>query len=257
MKNIKNIEIELFSYCNRKCLWCPNSSINRTINKEMDLDIFKKIIQELKNLNYKGNIILSRYNEPFSYIDILIQRINYIRSYLNNPIIIYTNGDFLNQDILNKINIDQLFIMDYDNMGLEKIANKLLTNQIDIIEYNTDYIIAKYNNINIYYYINWKNHSHIYNCAGFLPQYNSYHRISPCAEPQSFIGINYDGTVSPCHYIRNDIIEHQKYILGDLHQDSLHNIIKSTKAQTFKNKCKYGIFNPKSVCYYCLNECKE
>lgn len=32
MKNLRLIEIELFSYCNRKCNWCPNKYIDRKSN---------------------------------------------------------------------------------------------------------------------------------------------------------------------------------------------------------------------------------
>lgn len=257
MKNIKNIEIELFSYCNRKCLWCPNQIIDRNINKEIDIEIFEKIIQELKENNYKGNIILSRYNEPFSYIKNLKERVNYIRSNLDANIIVNTNGDYLSKINITNLNIDQLLVMDYDNIGLEKCIKKLIDIGAKTIEINNDYIYANFKNIKIYYYYNWKEKNTIYNCGGYLPQYNNQIRTFPCYEPNTFIGINYDGTISPCPNIRNDIKDHQSYILGDLHNNTLTEIINSEKAISFKTKCENGIFNPKSICYYCLYQHKE
>ena len=43
MKNLRLLEIELFSYCNRKCKWCPNKEIDRTFYKELDIQIFENL----------------------------------------------------------------------------------------------------------------------------------------------------------------------------------------------------------------------
>ena len=51
IKQIRLIEIELFSYCNRTCSFCPNSFIDRlSFNELLDIKIFKKIIKELKSV---------------------------------------------------------------------------------------------------------------------------------------------------------------------------------------------------------------
>ena len=65
--NLKLIEIELFSYCNRKCWMCPNSFIDRkTNNTFMKTEIYKKILKELGSIDYDNLISFSRYNEPLS-----------------------------------------------------------------------------------------------------------------------------------------------------------------------------------------------
>ena len=83
MKNIKNlrlIEIELFSFCNRKCKWCPNFYIDRNSNIfYLNKQIFINLVKELKEINYSNYITFSRYNEPLSNIKILNQACCYLK----------------------------------------------------------------------------------------------------------------------------------------------------------------------------------
>ena len=60
IEQIRLIELELFSFCNRTCSFCPNNFIDRlTDNKLLDIDIFKKIINELVEFNYSNYISFS------------------------------------------------------------------------------------------------------------------------------------------------------------------------------------------------------
>ena len=62
-KNLKMIEIETFSYCNRKCWFCPNSFIDRiSDNKIMPEDVYLDLIDQLAEVDYSGEITYSRYN---------------------------------------------------------------------------------------------------------------------------------------------------------------------------------------------------
>ena len=50
MENLRLVELELWSYCNRKCAWCPNAFIDRHSNQYIDYIILKNLIQSLKNI---------------------------------------------------------------------------------------------------------------------------------------------------------------------------------------------------------------
>ena len=54
LNDIKLIEIELFSYCNRTCKWCPNKKIKRDKWKYLPEEIFDNLLLELKEWNYQG-----------------------------------------------------------------------------------------------------------------------------------------------------------------------------------------------------------
>ena len=61
----RTVAIEVSSYCNRKCSYCPVSKEEEKIPKEfMEMDLFKKIIRQLQDMNFKGSIMYHFYNEP-------------------------------------------------------------------------------------------------------------------------------------------------------------------------------------------------
>ena len=92
------VEISDSGTCNRTCSFCPRSDpsykdVKEFISKELHTKIFK----ELSNLNYKGLIMYSGFNEPLlnkrAYNQILEAR-----TFLPEAKIeLITNGDVLNE----------------------------------------------------------------------------------------------------------------------------------------------------------------
>lgn len=58
-----NIAIETYSPCNRKCNFCPVGHERRPVMK-MPEELFQRIIDQLAERNYTGEIALHFYNEP-------------------------------------------------------------------------------------------------------------------------------------------------------------------------------------------------
>ena len=112
------ISIETFSKCNGGCSFCPvNRFDDPRDDNLMDENLFKKIIVNLYDLDYKGQVILSLNNEPF-----LDKRIysfaQMVRKYLPEAYIsILSNGTPLNVERFKKIidNVDELVIDNYND----------------------------------------------------------------------------------------------------------------------------------------------
>ena len=254
LKDIRLLEIELFSYCNRTCKWCPNRTINRKTTQCLDDKIFENVIQELAEQDYQGVLTFSRYNEPLSRINIFKEKLKYIREHLpHTKLVTNTNGDFVTKENLEGLEINELSIMDYDGLGMEGCKQRLLDLGAEIIEIKNSYILSSYGEMKILYCTNWIDNRVITDRGGFLAEYSKDYRNYPCFEPKYFCAINYDGTVSPCCNFRNDIKEHQPYIIGDLHYSTLQEILTSKKACEFRSKCARGEFEFGSPCYYCAN----
>ena len=97
MNGIKAVEIEINSQCNRACVYCPNVSEKRDEIGEMKAEVFSRILAELKNINYKGRVSFSFYNEP-----LLCSKLNEFTKLLKTTLpettlILYTNGTLLTQ----------------------------------------------------------------------------------------------------------------------------------------------------------------
>jgi len=92
------VSIEISTYCNRRCWYCPNAQSDRgsVENKKFLPDaVFYKVIDELASYRFNGFVSPNLYGEPL-LDERLIPFVRYTREKLPfAAIIIFTNGDFL------------------------------------------------------------------------------------------------------------------------------------------------------------------
>ena len=94
-----DIEIETINRCNGTCSFCPvNRNVDTREFKKMPEELFNKIIQELKEINYSGSVALYSNNEPL--LDKRIYEFARItREELpNSYIYMFTNGTLIDMD---------------------------------------------------------------------------------------------------------------------------------------------------------------
>ena len=123
------IEIETYNRCNGVCSFCPvNVRNDSRIEKKMDELLFKKIIDELEQLNYSGRLALFSNNEPF-----LDERIIEFHKYARKKVPkarmhLFTNGTLLTLEKFIEIieYLDELIIDNYNqNLNLIPNVNKI------------------------------------------------------------------------------------------------------------------------------------
>lgn len=127
------ISVEISTYCNRKCSYCPNYNYE-TPKLYADENIVYKAIDYLAELNYSGWINFSFYNEPT-----LDERLITFIKYANNKIpkatiMIFSNGDFLNIEKAKEYKdagVDQFIITIHDK-NPDKLFAKLSEIQKEI-----------------------------------------------------------------------------------------------------------------------------
>lgn len=120
-----HIEIETINRCNGICSFCPvNHNVDKREFKKMDKSLFKKIIDELAEINYSGHIALFSNNEPFLDENI-IEYHEYMRDKLPNAWrYLMTNGTLLTMELFKQVIecLDELVIDNY-NQELKLIPN--------------------------------------------------------------------------------------------------------------------------------------
>ncbi|MBI3581124.1 MAG: radical SAM/SPASM domain-containing protein [Nitrospinae bacterium] len=93
-RRLRHVEIETTSYCNRKCVYCPNFTVGRPEEMMKD-EVFEKIVSSLAKMKFRGRLSPHFYGEPLC--DPRLPRL--MKHAADNlpdcEIIIYTNGDFL------------------------------------------------------------------------------------------------------------------------------------------------------------------
>ena len=269
-KNLCLIEIEIASYCNRTCWFCPNSFIDRHTNHiELKEELYLKIINNLKEINYSNLISFHRFNEPLADRKLIIKRISQAREALPNAkLSIFTNGDYLTKDYLEELRIAGInnILMSYyskeDNQfdlynvikpSMNKIMEKLDLNYQVIKEDFTYYAIKiDYYDLNFIYQA--KNFEKIGSDRG--GSINSVHikrediRNYGCFYPISDLYIDYNGLIMPCCNMRSDIEAHKPYILGDIHNNNLFEIFTGEKMVNMR-KYLYSDTVKEGPCKHC------
>lgn len=273
-KDFIRVDIELFSYCNRSCAWCPNHYASRPYTELSD-EVFLSILHSLKTNNFEDRITykdqksisLNGYSEPLSRPDILIKRIGQLRDILPGvEIVVNTNGDYLTKELLSKLVLSNLSIMDYDCRGSEYWKAKFKEFDILLIASEKDRLVGTHRNINhIICKIDWPLNYEIENRAGFLPRQiksgeivckwknGRQRRSTICTDPLYFPAINSDGSVMMCCHTRCDT--HGQHILGNVNTQDLKTIFESEKYLRLIEPFQKGdVANYPKECQYCQKE---
>jgi MoaA/NifB/PqqE/SkfB family radical SAM enzyme len=229
--SVRLVEVEVFSYCNRTCWFCPNATIDRrSVNHYMDEALYLRILTELAEINFSHVITYSRYNEPLAD-RIILERLRQARQLLPNAILsTHTNGDYLTRaylDDLRDAGLNRIVIMTYlgnnEEFSDKKVLSRLTTKAVELglkCEFTLALAGVRYNATLSYegmgVYMQARNFDVVGTDRGKLVQLEPYVRTSWCPVVFEDLYIDWNGRVVPCCNIRSDAPEHQGYVVDDL-----------------------------------------
>jgi len=226
------VQIETNSSCNRACIYCPNSVAKRA-NQSLSLGDIGKILLELKEMKFKGVIVFSGYNEP-----LMDPRLNEIaeltrNSLPENRMIIYTNGDNLDErwmKIAGMLRIELNVTLHDGGAGEERI--KRLLNDIPREMKRRIYIKKDLTRTAL-------------STRGGLVEVPQKFRRSACRVPSSELTIMSDGNVVLCSDDFNSTV-----VFGNIKNDSIAAIWGSEKYRRVRREIRKGnFFLP--ICRHC------
>jgi len=110
------IELSLIDVCNRSCSFCPKSDpkIAPDTYQKMSMLLINKLTQNLKEIKYKGSVVLCGYGEPMLHKNIF-EICNKLAEAAFVEVV--TNGDTLKPSTIKKLynsNVNKLLISLYD-----------------------------------------------------------------------------------------------------------------------------------------------
>ncbi len=237
------VEVEISSYCNRTCRFCPNSLVDRRSNPQtMDADLFTSIVDQLRRINYDGAISLHRYNEPLADRAHVLACIRQIRERLPLATIrIFTNGDYLDRDYLDELyGAGCRFVRaslyaaqeEYDDDAMaarlrERVArlgypfafHRMARKAVAKIHMAPD-MSFDYSTLD---YLGADEGAPVLravNRGGALAINEGYTRTSPCFIPFTELQVEWDGSLQACCNLRADLPEQAPYTLATLTPES-------------------------------------
>ena len=209
----------------------------------MDENLYLKLLSDLREIDFRGILTYSRYNEPFAD-RIILKRIAQAKEYLPNAILYtHSNGDYLNKEYLDEIGDAGLMVIKWqyylkedEEFNADNIVEKMKAN---VKRLNLEYSNIKTSKTCVSMKIKHKIIDIEYVATDFrefgcnrgdtLTTIEAYDRKSPCYIPFGALYVDYNGSVMPCCNLRSDIKEHEKYIMGDAKHESLAEIFTSKR----------------------------
>jgi radical SAM protein with 4Fe4S-binding SPASM domain len=233
--SVSNVVIEITSYCNRKCNYCPVSKFDRTsIDKILPEDMFIKIIQDLQCISYAQGICLNLYNEPTADSVLLLERIRHARHCLPESSIYFsTNGDYLTPDYVKAMVDAGLSLMyvtlhppanaSYDDAhAVTRFCelSKRLGKTVEVDQVSPGHTIQ--GDVTLFglpihvFSTNYQQYGS--DRAGSVNLLNRQtERSAPCNRPFNDFTVSYDGTIFPCCQMFADETQHREnFAIGNL-----------------------------------------
>lgn len=226
------IMLETINRCNGHCAFCPaNVNDEKRPFKLMSEELLNKIAEELKKINFNGNIYLNVNNEPFIDVRILDIATMLRKTIPNAKIKMITNGTLLSVDKMKDIAkcIDELVINNYsyeyelaDN--LQEIYRYVKSHEKEFAK--TDIVIARR-------YVE----EVLATRAGAAPNKprKTMKLNSPCIYPFTDLVIFPDGEVGLCC---NDCFENTH--MGNVNNESLIDVWNCQKYKAVRESMKKG-----------------
>lgn len=264
------IEVEVSSFCNRSCAWCPNHYNKRGQNHVyMSDNVWRIILNDLQSVNYSGRFAFHNYNEPLADPTIL-QRVAEARSALVGArLAIYTNGDKLNGDMLRELilrDIDEIRVTLYPKnkeafLGPSKERILSFLEKLNI-EVGDNEIIDRVTRLEVRTTIeNTK-------LRVISPDIGSYtyrggsvsldglslsvKRTRPCQKPFISAAIDYHGYLKMCCQIYDSLHpDNQIYIIGNIGDEGFLRLWFSDKMGEIRAKVETADFTRLPACQYC------
>ena len=122
------IELSIIDVCNRSCSFCPKSdpAVAPNTFQKMQMKLINKLTQDLKDIQYKGSVVLCGYGEPMLHKDV-----NLISKKLSEIacVEVVTNGDTLSSKQISGLyanNVNKLLISMYDGEHQIKKFKKMI-----------------------------------------------------------------------------------------------------------------------------------
>jgi len=230
--SVTQVEIETFTYCNRRCRFCANSYIDRrSENRHMDEALYLRILRDLAAVDYDQAITFSRYNEPLAD-RVILDHIREARRLLPKACLsAHSNGDYLDAAYLESLRaagLNRLRVQVYlgneerfdDDRILRQMARRLkklgLPYNMTAAFKGTRYM-AQLVCEGMEVTLDARNFGVLGVDRGqtvLMPQ--SFERRSPCLVVFQHLCIDCDGTVVPCCNIRSDEPRHAPYVIDRL-----------------------------------------
>jgi len=266
---VSSVILELFDYCNRQCVYCPVSLVDRmsSINR-LDSGHLDKIVRDLEEIDFDGYLCLNLFNEPMAD-DSLYDAMARLHEALPAAKIWFnSNGDYLNRETLDRLAAAGLTRL---VVTLHVAKNKTYDDLQQLTRYSQlsartgltltferyrpgRKIVAKATYKGISIVVKSADHgTNGENRAGLMTDIPvDAERSAPCDRPFTEFTISWNGDAYPCCQFFAGAAEHDPFVVGNIGKaDTLYDLYAAHLMASFRTDLfTYGA--KKSPCNNCI-----
>lgn len=233
----KTVEIEINENCNMSCSYCPNSTAQRIEKGEMSDDTFEKLLFQLKEAMFSGNISLHFYGEPLLSPNLEARIVRIKEVLCETKIQIYSNGTLLTVKKLGSLissGMDTIIVTKHSDSYEKHFAFDDIYKELD--EKLKSHVVYK----------NWEDIK-LTNRGGAVDIKDAVPvPEAPCYIPEAMLVITLKGNVLPCF---EDYFQSQG--MGNIHESSILDIWESEKYTKFRKELRLGLRSNYEICKAC------
>ncbi|AHI66581.1 SPASM domain-containing protein [Burkholderia thailandensis] len=225
---LKNVEIEINSRCNRRCTYCPVSILpNPDVPKFMQAAVLDRVIDQLNAIDYAGRLSYHFYNEPLLRKDLeaIVARVRDGVPDVHQ--VLYTNGDYLTEpryETLRAAGIEFFVITSHDGKTHPE-------REYQVVQFSGDLDLT--------------------NRGGTMEHIDALSdevHTSRCFAPSEMLIITVTGDVVLCY---EDAL--RKHVMGSIVTQSIPEIWFGEPLATMRHRLAEGDRSVTSICQQCTN----
>lgn len=241
LRDLKAVEIEINSHCNKACSYCPNSIEERIEKGSMDPILFERIIDQLVQADFKGKVCYDFYNEPTlcKHLDSFVSLTK--KKLPKSEIHLYSNGSLLTRERflkLYELGVTHFIITKHEDEG-EDNKPYLFEQTFKDLEEDLKNIVRLRTHKDL----------HLTNRGGSL-EHIKINQLDistlSCFIPSFMLTITVLGNVIPCF---EDYF--QKNQMGNIKEESLETIWNKPAYKKMRNALMLGARHKFEVCAKC------
>lgn len=234
LSEFSTVQAEVNTHCNRVCGYCTNYDFPKR-EEYMDRGLFRKVVDELASIGYRGRFSPNLSSEPLLHPD-LTELIGYASEKMDKAkIVIYTNGDFLDRERYDELmgaGVSRFIVTQHGKTipgELRKLLNGLTHEEKNVTIFQTLNAVNLFNR----------------GIPGLIPE-DRRTRPNPCFVAQNDFTILVDGSVVICG---NDF--RGEHIFGNLNESSVVEIWNNPEYKEARRQVRKGNFEL-DLCKRCV-----
>ena len=254
------VHLEISSFCNRACPYCPNYFLHSTRKQKTELpeNLFLQCLEDLKSIHYDKFIEFNGFNEPLYDRALFLRRAKQVKAFLpESTLVINTNGDYLDEKYLYEISecgIDFICITSHltkDECAMpeterqKKVSSFL--EKFSAIHFTPweNWQIAQIGRMKVFFQLSTYNETG-HNWGSSIGDVKS-DRIEPCFVPAKHVYVDYLGRVNLCCSVNMDCKGNADFCVGNIGDRNLFDVYDGKKAA----KIRLSLLNMKDVPHCC------